>query len=368
MKRSAVFFLGYSSSIGLCHNFVDLFISLSNENKKNKEYDLKIVSTKKEQTEGLFSKLLSHVDSNNVVVLEDIAELGLLVDGYSDVVIHVQGVKQLLQVTKLVSYTRANVKIAYTLHAFKNSYWYGKLYSILLGLLFKGKVDRLIYLSEKSRQEFLGRVFVKKSTVIATGIDANELSILSNKIDSYFNIVYLANFTKNKGHDWLIDVIRKVVLRNPNIRFHFLGDGPNRDNIFKKVRTHNLEDNVIFTGRISRSDVPDYLSNMDCSIVASKSETFGHAYIEPMLFNLPVIGTAAGIGDVVIRDYITGFKVEWKDATSMTDKIVFLSQNRDKCKEMGKQASLFVTKYFNWDLCAKAYHSLYLELINEDLD
>lgn len=369
MSKQLVVFFGYSSGIGLCYNFVSLFLELYKyKTDRTASFDIKILTTNKEQNEGLLVKLKHIVNPDDLIIINEGQYTHYFDNFKGEIIFHIQGAGQLKYIQTIrKNIKQSNIKIIYTVHAFKNSFWYGGLYSLLLGVIFGKYIDRVIFLSHASLFEFWGRFFIKNKTIISTGVDLSEFThstcVQDNKI---FNVVYLANFIKNKGHHWLLKSINEVIKVNDQIRFHLLGDGAEFDKIKAKVEKLKLTEYVIMPGRLPRKDIPNYLINMNCAVVASKSETFGHAFIEPMLFELPVIGTPVGVGQEVLKDYRTGFSIPIYNHKLLANRLLFLANNPSMCRKLGLNAKELILSQYGWDRCASAYKSLYDEVFFEN--
>lgn len=377
-NNNLVVFFGFSSNVGLCFNFVDFYLEF--KKKENLNYILKILTPQSEQTNGLIDLVVEKAGAENIIFDdESLQTLPNVIASYENIILHVQGVKQLIAVNKLKNKLKnKNIKIVYTVHAFRNSFWYGKIYSLCLSFFLNKVCKKTIFLTHNSQKEFCGSSFLHSTCIIPTGVNLSEESLINEfnddckfKISGEFkkiNIVYLANFYKNKGHFWLLKAIEIVVRNNKNVVFHLLGEGVEFDNIRKQVVKNKLEKNVMMPGRLSRDKIPLYLSKMNCAVVTSASETFGHSFIEPMLFSLPVIGTKVGVGPNVIYDYVTGFLINKFDYKMLAEKIIFLSNNLEICSDLGRGAQSLVFSCFGWEKCVSAHNILYTEIFFEDIN
>ena len=79
------------------------------------------------------------------------------------------------------------------------------------------------------------------------------------------------------GVEMLCTAFSRLVTTDPHVRLLIVGDGPSEDSIRRLVHCLNLNDRVIFTGRIPHERVRDYISIMQ--IAVSPRATF---YASPM--------------------------------------------------------------------------------------
>jgi glycosyltransferase involved in cell wall biosynthesis len=89
-----------------------------------------------------------------------------------------------------------------------------------------------------------------------------------------------------------LDVLKAVtLLPNPaDVFLVFVGEGHLRQEMETFIATHNLQQNVLLTGFINQSQMPDYYAAADLYVMASGMyETWGLSTNEAMCFGLPII-------------------------------------------------------------------------------
>jgi len=87
------------------------------------------------------------------------------------------------------------------------------------------------------------------------------------------------------------------------------------------VRREHLESSVMFTGGVSRAEVPDYLRMADLSIQPSHFEAFGTAAIEAMAAGLPVIASDVGGLKDFVEPGVNGARVPPRDPQALSVEI-----------------------------------------------
>ena len=79
-----------------------------------------------------------------------------------------------------------------------------------------------------------------------------------------------------------------------------IGDGPERRSFEKCVRELGLENEIVFVGNVSNTEIKNYQAACDLFLFTSKSETQGIVLLEAMAAENPVIAVdASGVCDVV---------------------------------------------------------------------
>lgn len=169
--------------------------------------------------------------------------------------------------------------------------------------------------SEEAAEWKFESKYARNAHIIMNGIDTKRFTFNpekrafmrhSNGLDKKFVIGHVGRFTKEKNHEFLINVFKKVVSSEPAARLLLVGTGAEIDGIKAKVRNEALDDFVIFTGSIN--NVEDYLQAMDVFVLPSFFEGLGIAAIEAQCCGLPVIAS-----DTVPK------------TTAVTEKMIYLS-------------------------------------------
>lgn len=159
-----------------------------------------------------------------------------------------------------------------------------------------------------------------------------------------FLIGQIARLSKEKGLDFFIEAIKRVVMRMKNVRFLVLGDGPFKTQFLHELKINGLHDYVHLLGKTENP--LDFLKALDLYIVTSSREGFCIAAAEAILSGLPIIATKVGGLPEHIKDGETGFLVEYGDLQSLVDKIIFLLSHPEQMKFMGERGrEYFLTKY-----------------------
>jgi len=110
------------------------------------------------------------------------------------------------------------------------------------------------------------------------------------------------------GVDTVLESLPRLRQRFPQIRYVVVGDGPKRKDLEAMARQLGVDDQVVFTGRISDEQLPQCYAACDAFILLSRRvpetgyyEGFGIVYREAMACGKPVIvSTEAGFCDYVV--------------------------------------------------------------------
>ncbi|MBO5477383.1 MAG: glycosyltransferase family 4 protein [Clostridia bacterium] len=106
-------------------------------------------------------------------------------------------------------------------------------------------------------------------------------------------ILFLGRVADEKSIDVIMDNMPSIFEDYPNCKFLIVGDGPSKKSLEEQAKKLNIEDKVIFTGKVPWSDVPKYYNLGDVFVNASVTETQGLTFIEAMAAQVPVVAKYA---------------------------------------------------------------------------
>ncbi len=220
--------------------------------------------------------------------------------------------------------------------------------------------DRIVIFLEK-KLSFLIDFYISNSKK-ALSTYVKDLKIPKNKIKLIYNgiefknkkdlstlnkrkyIITVANFSKRKNHINYLNLINKFSIRT-NLKFMFIGDGPEKDKIKKKICELNLK-NISIIGY--KKNIFKYLKESKIFVLPS---TYGEgcptSILEALSFSIPVIAfDIDGISELIINQK-NGFLVKNKNYEKMYNKIKELSLDKKLYSKISNQAYLTSKKFSN---------------------
>ncbi|MEM2351113.1 MAG: glycosyltransferase family 4 protein, partial [Thermoproteota archaeon] len=196
-------------------------------------------------------------------------------------------------------------------------------------------------------------------------IDSSHLKRVLNIRDETTVVFTLRSHEPQYGIEYLIKAIPLVLKGERDILFIIGGDGSLRQYHEELVQKLGVKEKVIFTGRISRNEVPYYYAMSDIVVVPSLQEAFGLVISEAMSSGKPVIGSkVGGIPDQIIHGY-NGFLVQPRNPEEIAEKIVWLIENPEKAKQMGRNGRILAEEKFNIDRRIDRIIQLYKEVLRK---
>lgn len=149
-------------------------------------------------------------------------------------------------------------------------------------------------------------------------------------------LLYVGRIVKEKNLAFLLDVLQKVLINEPQTALMFVGDGPYLEELKELAKEKGLNENVAFTGYAARSDLVYLYKYSTIFVFPSLTDTQGLVTIEAMMNALPVVAIGAmGTIDVMQGDN-GGFMVK-NDVKEFSDKVLLLLKNPDLRRKKGAE-------------------------------
>jgi len=196
------------------------------------------------------------------------------------------------------------------------------------------------------------RIYREKKLVFRKEFDISEDDILVGAIGRLHSI---------KGFSYFIQAAREVVKKMPQMKFVLIGDGEEKNDLESMINELKLSKNFILAGH--RENILELLPEMDLFVSSSLTEGLGIAVLEAMLASKPVIATRVGAIPELIENEKTGLLVSAKDSYALSEKILFLANNKEKARELGKNAYEKVMNNFTLDKQVDETFNLYSQIL-----
>jgi L-malate glycosyltransferase len=204
--------------------------------------------------------------------------------------------------------------------------------------------------------------------VVRNGIDLRRFDALAARpVDSPLPqggplVAAVANLWPVKDHRTLLDAADQVRRRIPDVRFAFVGDGPEREPLRRRIAELGLGNAVHLLG--TRYDVPAILARASAFCLSSHAEGLSNAIMEAMAAGLPVVATDAGGNAELVRDGVTGFVVPVGDGRAIARRLVELLSNGRLAREMGRSGRVAAERELSLDAKRSAVRELYCRLLD----
>lgn len=174
-------------------------------------------------------------------------------------------------------------------------------------------------------------------------------------------VVCVSRMVPRKGQDLLIrawPAVRSRVSAAPLLLL--VGDGPDKTRLQHLAARLGVSDSVLFTGPVSRDDLPAYYDAGTIFAMPCRTrrggldvEGLGIVYLEAAATGLPVItGDSGGAPDAVL-DGETGYVVPGRDVKKLADRLIELLADPAGATAMGEKGRAWIDRDWTWDRVAE---------------
>lgn len=281
---------------------------------------------------------------------------------------------------------RLHIPLVYTLHTMYDEYLYYIAPPRLVPMLKKISHRYLKYLAKHASaltgpsqkvQEFFDSCGAKKSiSVVPNPVELdvfNPLNLDKEKIatirqkyniaDDEILISFCGRLGKEKSVDNLLNYWKNQVKKEDKLRLMILGEGPCLEELKQQAKQLNIDDMVIFVGRVEHNDLPNYYGACQLYITASLSDTNSISMKEAMATGLPVIHIFDPLNAGQVVDGVNGYI--YKDDKEMYQILSDYKNKSDEEKQDLTNSVINSVKIYGCEALAEYLQEVYLNAIEE---
>lgn len=179
------------------------------------------------------------------------------------------------------------------------------------------------------------------------------------KSSAHYKIVSIGNLIPLKAMDILIKQFAKFKAMVADSSLEIFGDGPERNNLELLIKSLNIEQSVKLNGLCARQTLAATLKRSDAFVLASRSETFGVAYIEALSCGVPVIATRCGGPEAFVHQG-NGILVPVNDEEALLAAMKSMYRNKDLYNR--EQIAAETARKFSPDAVASQLEEVYKKI------
>ncbi len=173
-------------------------------------------------------------------------------------------------------------------------------------------------------------------------------------------VTFLGRVTFQKGPEYFIESAKKILDRDPNVRFVLAGDGDLMHNAIERVAELGISDRFHFTGFLRGAEIDEMFGMSDVYVMPSISEPFGISPLEAMRAYVPVvISKQSGVSEVLTH----AIKVDFWDVDAMADAIHGILHYPALAHFLGEKGKDDVDD-LRWEKVAERLKKIYNQLLN----
>jgi PEP-CTERM/exosortase A-associated glycosyltransferase len=236
------------------------------------------------------------------------------------------------------------------------------------------KADAVTTICEGLRSDIVARgIPADKVTVIPNAVDLDKFAVggaadlqLKQKLGLQGSrlIGFIGSFYAYEGLDILLRAVPKLAARLPDLRVLLVGGGPQDEQLRKLARQLNIEDKVVFTGRVPHDQVQKYYDLLDVLVYPRSSMRLTDLVTPLKPLEAMAQGRVLAASDVgghleLIADGKTGVLFKADDPDALADKVGALLESQGQWPQLRAAGRHYVESERNWPVSVARYKNIY---------
>ncbi|RDI49891.1 glycosyltransferase family 4 protein [Nocardia mexicana] len=170
-------------------------------------------------------------------------------------------------------------------------------------------------------------------------------------------ILCLSRLVPRKGQDMLLISMREIIERIDGAVLVIAGGGPYEEKLRAFAHALDLDDHVVFTGRVPSGELAAHHTIADVFAMPCRTrgagldvEGLGIVYLEASATGVPVVAGNSGGAPETVQEGRTGHVVDGRAHNQIVDAIVGILSDRDAAARMGAAGREWVADQWRWDV------------------
>lgn len=227
--------------------------------------------------------------------------------------------------------------------------------------------QKIIVISKLLYNEFTKLDYhTDKLKIIYPAIEISENKLLKENDEKVF--LNIGNIFPDKGQDKVIDALSKIKLNHEDIILKIIGENVD-DNYYEHlkylIKKYRLENNVIFTGAISKDSVLEEILKSKAVIISSSYEGFSLVALETLSSKKPLISTPVGVVPEILTDWENGLLYDFNDTDSLAGKIDLLIKDKKLYEKLSENGFRTFGKFFSLEDSLDNIDTEFLSVLNQ---
>jgi glycosyltransferase involved in cell wall biosynthesis/cytochrome c-type biogenesis protein CcmH/NrfG len=249
-----------------------------------------------------------------------------------------------------------------------------------------------------SYQEMMERTVVHRADIVVTisqalkrkvlewGVNSSQIAVIPNAVDTQkfyprnpdmslkqklriendqLIIGFIGSLKLYEGIDLLIEAIKGLIDRQrAKLSLLVVGEGEVKNELKTLAKSLSISKNVICTGRVPFSNIPNYYSICDLCVFPRRNDEVCQyvpplKVLEPMAMAKPVIVSNLPPLLEMVQDGKTGLVCQANNVVSLQEAIMKIHDNIDERKRLGRGAKDWVFKNRSWKVVTQKYLDVY---------
>jgi PEP-CTERM/exosortase A-associated glycosyltransferase len=240
-------------------------------------------------------------------------------------------------------------------------------------------VDAVTTICEGLRGEILARgIPWEKVSIIPNAVNTNKFTYnndnnmpFNNGINLTGKVIlgFIGSFYSYEGLQLLLESMPGILSKRPDICLLLVGGGEQESELIHLTKQLQLENHVIFTGRVAHDKVQEYYNKINILIYPRYSMRLTNLVtplkpLEAMAQGRLILASDVGGHRELITDGVTGCLFKAGDKHDLVAKILYLLSNPGLCSIIRDEARKFVELERSWPESVSRYQNVYSGILN----
>lgn len=201
-----------------------------------------------------------------------------------------------------------------------------------------------------------------KSSVVYNGVNTN-LFAPTKGYSKYPTVLFTGRLESRKGVGDLIMAAKYISKINSDIRFILVGNGPMETYLKQMVEKLGLDKVIKFEGFVSHEKIFEYYQKSTIYVLPSYYEGLPTTLLEAMSSGIASIATNVQGNSELINDGDNGLLVDPKKPEKLAEKILYLVNNDELRRKLGKNARKTVEDKYAWNVIVDTFEKIYETMV-----
>lgn len=167
---------------------------------------------------------------------------------------------------------------------------------------------------------------------------------IKGHIETHHRIICAGRLNYQKGFDLLINAFAKIANQCPEWNIDIFGSGEEEEALRALLADNNLTDKVFI--HPATDNLYEEFQNSDFFLFSSRFEGWGLVLVEAMSCGIPCVSFRCKYGpEDIITDHKDGLLVSDGNVEELGEKILWMINHPEKCKEFGNEARQTASKF-----------------------
>ena len=236
--------------------------------------------------------------------------------------------------------------------------------------LFLPKVDEIISTSE-SYASTSPVIRSMPRNIIPIGVYHDKLDEALKKQgidplkDKKKQILFLGRLAANKGVNFLVAAMPKILEAHPDAKLVICGEGEEKPSIVGQIKNLGLENAITFYGTVNLDTLSNLYASSSVFVLPSinRLEAFGIVQLEAMACYTPVVASDIPGVNSVMDIGKSGLLTPKEDPKAIADAVIKILNDPELVKSMGARGRHLVETKYDWPIISKDVEAVYRKAI-----